>query len=85
MELPPIAEATRLRMEPGDTLAVTVTENIDREMAEEIVREVRRVMGEDTRVLVLAPGISLAVLTQEGNDSADEGTGWHNEFGYGQP
>jgi len=64
IKIPEITEVQRLRLEPGDKVAVRVPDRISAQSADFIKEHVSAVLGiGPDSVLVLGSGISLAVVT----------------------
>jgi len=65
IELPEITEVQRMRLEPGDKVAVYVPVAISMAAAHEIKEKAAAVLGlDEDSVLVLGSGITLGVVSQ---------------------
>jgi hypothetical protein len=51
-----------LRVKPGDVVVLTTKDHVNDETASRLVTMMQRVIPPDTKVIVLAPGISLGVM-----------------------
>ena len=57
-----VGDMQRLKVEPGDVFVLNVDENISDELANRLKRDLQRVLGEDTKCLVLSKGLTLGVM-----------------------
>ena len=68
-DLPEVEKIERMRLDPGDTLVVTLDDSVFNHTARNALPRLKReieLVFPGIRVVVLAPGISFSVLSERG-------------------
>lgn len=71
MDIPEIADARRLRLRPGDVLALRLDCELYEGDADEIRARVREVFGWPVPVMILEPGAEIGVIGPAGDPESD--------------